>query len=196
MRGREVGGVNTTGMTPAAPPGVQDILEIMVAEGVTHVVGLPDSISARLLERLPDHGIRLVRVTREGEAFAIASGLWLGGAHPVVVLQNTGLLESGDALRGTAMRMGVPLVALVTCRGYAKLKGMGIDPAGASRARDTLVRPYIDTAALFTEPTLAAWGVPFFICGSGADLPRVKEAFETARTAERPVALLLTSTPA
>ncbi len=195
MRGREVGGVNATGMTPAAPPGVQDILAIMVAEGVTHVVGLPDSISARLLDRLPEHDIRLVRVTREGEAFAIASGLWLGGARPVVVLQNTGLLESGDALRGTAMRMGVPLVALVTCRGYAKLKGMGIDPAGASRARDTLVRAYIDTAALFTEPTLAAWGVPFFICGSSADLPRVTEAFETARTAERPVALLLTSTP-
>ncbi len=195
MRGREVGGVNATGMTPAAPPGVQDILAIMVAEGVTHVVGLPDSISARLLDRLPEHDIRLVRVTREGEAFAIASGLWLGGARPVVVLQNTGLLESGDALRGTAMRMGVPLVALVTCRGYAKLKGMGIDPAGASRARDTLVRAYIDTAALFTEPTLAAWGVPFFICGSSADLPRVAEAFETARTAERPVALLLTSTP-
>jgi sulfopyruvate decarboxylase subunit alpha len=186
-----------TGAGPAdVPPSVTDLVGIVVAEGITHVVGVPDSISAPLLAQLPEHGIRLVRVTREGEAFSIASGLWLGGARPMVVLQNTGLLESGDALRGTAMRMGVPLVAMVTCRGYAKLKGMGIDPAGASRARDTLVRPYVDTAALFTEPTLHAWGVPFFICGSGAELPRVTEAFEMARTAERPVALLLTRTPA
>ncbi|MEJ2679535.1 MAG: thiamine pyrophosphate-binding protein [Gemmatimonadota bacterium] len=178
-----------------AAPSVEDVMGVLGAEGITHVVGLPDSISARLLERLPEDGIKLVRVTREGEAFAIASGLWLGGARPVVVLQNTGLLESGDALRGTAMRMGVPLVALVTCRGYAGLKGMGIDPASASRARDTLVRPYIDTAALFTEPTLAAWGIPFFIYGSRSDLPRLAEAFETARTGERPVALLLTRMP-
>jgi sulfopyruvate decarboxylase subunit alpha len=188
--------VNATGVGSAdVPPSVDDLLRVLLAEGITHVVGLPDSISAPLLEQLPEHGIRLVRVTREGEAFSVASGLWLGGARPVVVLQNTGLLESGDGLRGTAMRMGVPLVALVTCRGYAKLKGMAIDPASASRARDTLVRPYIDTAALFTEPTLAAWGVPFFTCGSGADLPRVTEAFETARMEERPVALLLTRTP-
>ncbi|MEJ2216814.1 MAG: thiamine pyrophosphate-binding protein [Gemmatimonadota bacterium] len=185
----------TNGGRANVPPSVEDTLGVLVAEGVTHVVGLPDSISAPLLERLPEHGLRLVRVTREGEAFAIASGLWLGGARPVVVLQNTALLESGDALRGTAMRMGVPLVALVTCRGYAKLKGMGMDPAGASRTRDTLVRPYIDTAALFTEPTLAAWGVPFFLCEGAADLPRVHEAFDMARTEERPVALLLTRVP-
>lgn len=178
-----------------SPPSVEEIFGVLAAEGITHVAGLPDSISAPLLERLPERDIKLVRVTREGEAFSIASGLWLGGARPMVVLQNTGLLESGDALRGTAMRMGVPLVALVTCRGYGKLKGMGIDPAGASRARDTLVRAYIDTAALFTEATLSAWGVPFFFCGSSADLPRVTEAFETARTEERPVALLLTRAP-
>lgn len=171
------------------------MLAVLVAEGVTHIVGLPDSISAPLLDRLPEHGIRLVRVTREGETFAVAAGLWLGGASPVVVIQNTGLLESGDALRGTAIRMGVPLVVVVTCRGYAKLKGMGIDPAGASRARETLVRAYIDTAALFTEPTLAAWGVPFLLCESAADLPRAREAFETARAEERPVALLLTRVP-
>ncbi|HAC05532.1 MAG TPA: phosphonopyruvate decarboxylase, partial [Gemmatimonadetes bacterium] len=47
---------------------------------ITHVVGLPDNTSAPLFDALQSHpSVRLVTVTREGEAFAIASGLWLGG---------------------------------------------------------------------------------------------------------------------
>ncbi len=52
----------------------------------------------------------------------LASGLWLGGALPVVLIQNTGLLEAGDGLRGTASRMGAPILLLITCRGYAKAR--------------------------------------------------------------------------
>ena len=41
-------------------------------------------------------------------------------------MQNTGLLESGDALRGTPLRMGVPLLLLVGVRGQAKLAAHGV----------------------------------------------------------------------
>ena len=136
---------------------------------------------------------RLVRVAREGEAFAIASGLWLGGATPVVVIQNTGLLESGDALRGTASRMGVPLVMLVGYRGWAKMEKAGRS-SSRSLSREDLVRAELDSVALMTEPTLAAWGVPFERLAGAADRGRVTEAFQRARAEERPVALLLTHT--
>ena len=103
-----------------------EILHTLVAAGITHVVGLPYNTSAPLFDALSDHlWIRLVTVTREGEAFAIASGLWLGGASPLVVIQNTGLLESGDSLRGTATRMGAPIPILITGRGYSKMKEAG-----------------------------------------------------------------------
>lgn len=93
-------------------------------------------------------------VTREGEAFAVASGLWLGGAYPVVVIQNTGLLESGDSLRGTAIRMGVPLLCLVTYRGYHTLPKQGGAP-------DEMTRADVDSVAVVSEPTLDAWRVPY-----------------------------------
>ncbi len=97
------------------------VLQALEDSGVTHVVGIPDNTSAPLFDALLHHPtIRLVEVTREGEAFALASGLWLGGANPLVVVQNTGLMESGDALRGTAVRMGAPLAFVVTARGYAR----------------------------------------------------------------------------
>ena len=101
-------------------PGTLALLQALERAGITHVLAIPE-----------DHPtLRLVHVTREGEAFAIASGLWLGGAMPMVVIQNTGLLESGDALRGTAVRMGAPIPFVVTGRGYAKMEAAGLVPGG------------------------------------------------------------------
>jgi hypothetical protein len=190
----------------SAPLSADELLELLEGEGVTHVIGLPDNDTAPLLDMLSDHPrVRLVRVAREGEAFAIASGLWIGGATPVVVIQNTGLLEAGDALRGTASRMGVPLVILVGYRGYAKMRAAGRVPGelaalpgagGGPRllSRNDLVRAELDSVALMTEPTLHAWGVPCERLRGAEDRARVTEAFQRARAEERPVALLLTHT--
>jgi hypothetical protein len=173
---------------------VDDLLAVLEAEGVTHVVAIPDNDTAPLIDRLPEQRtLRLVRVAREGEAFGLASGLWLGGAVPMVVIQNTGLLESGDALRGTVSRMGVPLVILVGYRGFAKMRAVGWEPGTDALTRDHLVRADLDSVAPMTEPTLAAWGIPFERLGdAGADDPsRVREAFARARRESRPIALLL-----
>ena len=168
-------------------PSVVSVLERME---VTHVVGIPDNTSADVFRLLSDHAaIDLVTVTREGEAFAIAAGVWLGGGRPLVLVQNTGLTESGDALRGTAVRMGAPVPVLVTCRGYAKMAGAGFTPGDALDVA-TLTRPDVDTVALVTEPTLDAWGIPWVRGDSAAD---VTAAIQRARMEERPVACLITS---
>ena len=169
-----------------------ETLRTLVAAGITHVVGLPDNTSAPLFDALIGHrSIRLVTVTREGEAFAIASGLWLGGAAPLVVIQNTGLLESGDSLRGTAIRMGAPVPIVVTGRGYVKMESAGLTPY-EPRTGDLLTRPDLDSAALLTEPMLDAWGVPFERCEGdddpGAALTRTMRA---ARATERPTAVIM-----
>jgi sulfopyruvate decarboxylase subunit alpha len=164
------------------------IVDALRAERVSHVVSLPDNASAALLARLLEDGApRLVSVTREGEAFAVASGLWVGGARPVVLIQNTGLLESGDALRGTAMRMRVPLVCMITVRGSRTLARA----AGAAPGGEVLSRSDVDSVAVLTAPTLAAWGVPAVLLGEDADLPRLTQAFADAERLEQPVAVLL-----
>ena len=159
--------------------------------GVTHVIGLPDNTSAALFDLLASHAaIACLTVTREGEAFAIASGLWLGGKRPVVVIQNTGLLESGDSLRGTAIRMAVPLLCLVTYRGFAKMTATGGGPPIADGNR--LIRHDFDSVALVTEPTLEAWGVPHRLLDVGDHRVCVGDAWEQAHRESRPVALLIT----
>ena len=124
-------------------------------------------------------------------AFAIASGLWLGGASPLVVIQTTGLLESGDSLRGTAARMGAPIPILITGRGYSKMKEARLKPSDL-RERDLLTRGDVDSVALLTEPTLEVWGVPFERC-EGEDDPStvLARTIDSARSTERPTAVVM-----
>lgn len=155
----------------------RQILEVFHRHGVTHAIGVPDNLQRALFAALEaDPNIHLITVCREGEAFAMAAGLWVGGARPVVLLQNTGFLEAGDALRGTAVNMALPLVILIGYRGYQSL-----DP-GAGR---------VDTAAAFLEPTLRAWGIPYDLLAAPQDLPLLEAALAASARNFRPHALLL-----
>ncbi len=176
-------------------PTARAVFDTLLAHDMTHVVGVPDNGAAGLFALAAEHpDVELVTVTREGEAFAVASGLWLGGKEPVVVIQNTGLLESGDSLRGTAFRMGVPLLLLVGIRGHAKMvanhRRIGADGA-AGRTAQTMKRAEIDSVALLTEPTLRAWEVPYTSYRTDADVDRLVGAWERARAGGHPAAVLL-----
>ncbi len=160
--------------------------------GITHLVALPDNTSAPLLEAIRSDGeIDVHFGTREGEVISLAAGLWLGGGSPSVLIQNTGLLEAGDSLRGTASRMGAPLLLMVTCRGYAKSRAAGKEPHEVEVTRDVLVRPDLDSVAYMTESTLKAWGIPFRYLRDPSDLGPVREGWAMARSEERPVAVLI-----
>jgi sulfopyruvate decarboxylase subunit alpha len=168
----------------------QLVLDVLSRHGVTDVVSLPDNSSAALLALIRQSAdIRLLSVTREGEAFALAAGLWLGGRNPLVLIQNTGLLESGDSLRGTLVRMRIPVVSLVTYRGYAKLALLGATP---DPNPEVLSRPDLDSVAVMTEPTLRAWGVPFDFLHTDEDIAKISTAFAEAQKLSAPVAVLVT----
>jgi sulfopyruvate decarboxylase subunit alpha len=168
------------------------IHEELKKHGVSHVIGLPDNSSAALITMLSGDAseIPYVCVTREGEAFAVASGVWVGGGTPVVLIQNTGFLESGDSFRGTALRMRIPLVCLITYRGYQK---MGPGSPACPWDAVALSRADLDSAACFTQPTLDAWGLPYSFMRDERDLPRIAEAFRWAESQMRPVAVLITT---
>jgi len=175
--------------SPPAP--AQRLVDLLQSLGVTHLVTVPDNTSAPILQVAETEAIRLLYATREGEAIALASGLWLGGALPAVLIQNTGFLEAGDALRGTASRMGAPLLLLVTCRGYGKARAAGMEPGEAEVDRDLLVREDLDSVAFMTEKTLRAWGTPYLTLVDPSDPSPVGQAFAKALEEGRPWAVLL-----
>lgn len=143
---------------------------------VTHVVTIPDGESRLLFEALTDDpDTTVISPTREGEGLAIAAGLWVGGCKPMVLLQNTGLMEAGDALRGCGIGPSIPLMLLIGWRGYP----------GALAGRLP-----IDSAYLFTEPLLDAWEVPHWRLMSDEDLPVLAEMDRVASVTSKPAAVL------
>ena len=156
------------------------ILDSLLEHRVTHVVGLPDNLCRTLFLALnAEPNIEVVEISREGEAFAIAAGLYIGGKKPVVLIQNTGLLESGDAFRGTSWHMHIPQVVLLAYRGFKSL------------APDVERK---DTVAEFTEPTLRAWNIPYEIMEEDEDLEMISRAFEKAESTSRPAAAIIAGT--
>jgi sulfopyruvate decarboxylase TPP-binding subunit len=141
---------------------------------VTHVVWLPDSETNFMYQQLTaDPDVDLVPVCREGETMAIAAGLWVGGKRPVALIQNTGIFESGDSIRGLGLDVNHPLVMLVGYRGW--------DRHGVSR----------DSAARFIEHILHAWGIAYYLVETDEDAPRISLAMEEAERTSKPVAVLV-----
>ena len=150
------------------------ILDQLNKNGVSHVVWLPDSETNFMYEQLvanPD--LELVPVSREGESMAIAAGLWVGGKKPVVLIQNTGMFESGDSIRGLSLDIDFPLVMMIGYRGWTR-HGVTTDSAGR-----------------FTEPILNAWGINYYLVEADEDVDRISVAFEEAEREQRPVACLM-----
>ena len=152
----------------------ETVLAQMKKNGVTHVVWLPDSETNWLfLLMKEDPSLTLVGVNREGLAFSAASGIYAGGKTPLILIQNTGLMESGDSMRGWAMQMEVPVVLMVGYRGYTR--------HGVNK----------DTAATYTERFLNAFNIQYYLVEEDGDADRISIAFAEAKKTKQPVAILV-----
>ncbi len=144
--------------------------------GVTHVVWVPDSVLGQWDAAFTaDPELSLIRVCREGEAAAVAAGLHLGGKHPIVLMQCTGLFEAGDSLRNFIHDLKLPLFFLIGVRSYF-----------AQREGKTA-----DTCPVFTEPILQAWRLPYVLLDERSGPADLAAAYRQARAENRAGAALL-----
>jgi sulfopyruvate decarboxylase TPP-binding subunit len=150
------------------------VLGELARRGVTHIVWLPDSETGFLYKAILESPITLVPVCREGESMAVAAGLIMGGARPVVLIQSTGFFESGDSVRGLCLDLHLPLLLMLGYRGYT---GQG--------------QAATDSAARFLEPVVSAWGIPYYVVESDATCHYIGEAYQQAQATSQPVAVLV-----
>ena len=138
--------------------------------GISHVVWVPDTTLGQWDEALRAAlGIELVQVCREGEAWAVAAGLYLGGKQPIVVIQCTGLFESGDALRNVVHDYQLPIYGLIGYRSYLNASSL---PG--------------DTCLKFTEPIVEAWGINTVFLKDESMKPKFAEHFRKCDAAQTP----------
>jgi sulfopyruvate decarboxylase subunit alpha len=152
----------------------ETVLGEIKKNGVSHIVWLPDSETNWLYVLMKaETTLDIVAVSREGLAYSLAAGLFAGGKTPIILIQNTGLMESGDSLRGWALGLNIPVVLMVGYRGWTR--------HGVTQ----------DTAAVYTEPFLNAFRINYYLVENNADAPRISVAFDEARKTRRPVAVLV-----
>jgi sulfopyruvate decarboxylase TPP-binding subunit len=153
----------------------EQIASLLEELGVSHVVTVPDSTIGPWQEAIERRGrTRVVRVCREGEAWQVAAGLHLGGKTPLVMIQCTGLFESGDALRNALHDWKLPLFSIIGYRSYLN--------------QDTLPG---DTCLVFTEPVLDAWRIEYRLITKPSQFGAIAEHYAACRTSAKPGAIVI-----
>lgn len=153
----------------------EQIAGLLAELGVTDIVTVPDSTVGPWQAAIDAHpSLRLIRVCREGEAWAVAAGLHLGGHRPVVLIQCTGLFESGDTLRNVVHDWKLPLFSIIGYRSYLN--------------QDTLPG---DTCLVFTEPLVAAWQFDHKLVTKPAELDVVRAHYLACQAAGRAGAIVV-----
>jgi len=143
--------------------------------GITHAVWIPDSQLGTWEAALAGaKDVRLIRACREGEAIAIAGGLLLGGHHPIVLIQCTGLFEAGDALRNIVHDLNLPLFLVVGLRSHL-----------AYRQGKTA-----DSCPIFAEPIVQLWRIPYVLLEERHTAQDLAAAYRQARDEKRAGAVL------
>src|SRR5262245_19243180 len=121
------------------------MLAALRAAGITHAITVPDFVQFALHEKIlsPGSGIQQVFACSEDQALTLATGLYIGGAKPVLMMQNQGFYKFLNTLRATCLDAGVPMVFLVGQLGR-EVENFDKPMRESSRSMVRLMEPLMD----------------------------------------------------
>jgi sulfopyruvate decarboxylase subunit alpha len=152
------------------------------ASRIEFVVSVPDiTTSEGLLRPLSQFTApRLIRVCKEDEGVGICAGLSYTGRRALLLIQQTGLLDSINAVRGVAVEYALPICMMV---GLLQ-KEPGIPPRQSTHYGVRIVEPILD-----------AMGVAYHEIEEEPDIAKIRPAIDDAYAQSRPVVLLIGRRP-
>jgi len=167
--------------TSAGLSGQSIIAEIKAAK-IDYVISVPDITTSegllRPLAKMSDP--RLIRICKEDEGVGICSGLSYTGKRGLLLIQQTGLLDSINAVRGNAVEYSLPVCMMV---GLLE-KEPGVPPRLSKKYGVRIV-----------EPILEAMGIAYHEIEEQADVAKIRPAIDKAYEESKPVVLLIGRRP-
>ncbi len=154
----------------------RSVFKGIIDAGIDLIVSVP---CANLKELIPmvdkAQDIIHVPVTREEEGVGVCAGAYMGGKRPAMLMQNSGLGNSINALASLNMLYGIPLLMIMSHRG---VEG---EPIVAQAPMGELTPKLLDTM-----------GIPYFLPDKGTDpADMIVKAWNRAIEQKIPVAVLL-----
>jgi len=96
-----------------------ELAGLLDRRGFDFFAGVPCSLIEDLIATLEAHPrLPYIPAPREDVAVGLAAGAWFAGRRPAVLMQNSGLGTSLNALASLALMYGLPSLLLVTWRGH------------------------------------------------------------------------------
>jgi len=97
----------------------KEFCTLLKKNGFNFYTGVPCSILGNIINHLSKNKqFTYVPATREDEALGMAAGAYMGGKKPVVLMQNSGLGVSINALTSLVLLYKFPILLIISWRGY------------------------------------------------------------------------------
>ncbi len=94
-----------------------EFVRLLLDQGFDFFTGVPCSLVKGVIAEL-ERRESYIPETREDAAVGLATGAYLAGKKPVVIMQNSGLGVCLNALASLSLPYHIPCLLLVTWRGY------------------------------------------------------------------------------
>jgi sulfopyruvate decarboxylase subunit alpha len=150
---------------------------------VEFVVAVPDIVTARgVLDPLSrDDRFKLVRVCKEDECIGIAAALAVCGRRSACLFQNTGFLDSINAIAHIAVQYDLPIIMVIGLLGHKA----GTPPRDMPRIAVRIVEPILDSL-----------GIEHILIDRDGDADQIAPRIDVAYAASKPLAILIGRRPA
>jgi sulfopyruvate decarboxylase subunit alpha len=169
-------------MTPPPRPSGAAIIAALASAGVEFVVSVPDIVTSDgilwPLSRRDD--MRLVRVCKEDEGVSICAALSYCDRRAVLLMQQTGLLDSLNAIRAIGKDYRLPVCMIVGLQG----KEPHLRPSESASFGVRIVEPILD-----------AMEIERHLVEEPEDCARIAPAIDRAYAASEPVCILIGRAP-
>ncbi|MGR3220704.1 MAG: thiamine pyrophosphate-binding protein, partial [Candidatus Anammoxibacter sp.] len=150
-------------------------VKLLKGQGINFFSGVPCSnLKSLIKELISDEGVGYISATREDEAIGIAGGSYLAGKTPAVLMQNSGLGNSLNALTSFSLIYNIPCLILMGWRGY-----------DGNDAPEHFVMGSIN------KELLDVIGVPYFVLEKDNIENVTIDAINLMRSKEKPVVILI-----
>jgi len=93
------------------------IVDILESSGVDFILSLPCNILSGIIAEIENRSIKHIPVCREEEGVGIAAGVALAGHRSMLLMQNSGLGNSVNAIMSLTSLYRLPLFIMMSHRG-------------------------------------------------------------------------------
>ena len=143
--------------------------------GIDLILSLPCIMLKDLLTVIEERKeIQHIPITREEEGVGIAAGAYLGGKTPAILIQNSGLGNSINAIKSLLHLYRIPVVFIMSHRGAEGEKILAQIPMGQ-----------------LTPDLLDLLNIQKFIVNSKDDIKKITRAINTSRESRSSVGIVL-----